>query len=86
MKIAITKPNPGRLLITFNRIPHLILNHPVTAIQSWQSSDAVHYCIEYTLTQGNEILCEYTDRKLWQRLLKDLAKFFDIAKAQETGR
>ena len=52
---------------------HLHVLVQVAAIQSWVGDGK--YCIEYTTAVG-EVLTEYTERALWERILKALDESF----------
>lgn len=54
----------------------LHVNIPIeeySGMQSWLEGDNVytHY-IEFYLKNGQRILCEYEDRKLWEEILKQI--------------
>ena len=56
----------------------LHVNIPIkeySGMQSWLEGDNAHtYYIEYYLKNGQTILCEYEDRKLWEEILKQIDK------------
>lgn len=44
-----------------------------SGMQSWLDGDNVYtYYIEFYLKNGQCILCEYEDRKLWEKILKEI--------------
>ncbi|MBX2907695.1 MAG: hypothetical protein KF744_16740 [Taibaiella sp.] len=71
------KHNMLSLRIFINGYLHLSLKvRELVGLQSWGTDDGL-FKIEY-ITRTNRILAEYTDRNLWQRILKALEKVQEI--------
>lgn len=65
------------LRIFINGYLHLSLKvRELVGLQSWVTDDGL-FKIEY-VTRTSRILAEYTDKKLWQRILKALEKVQEI--------
>lgn len=80
-KIEITV-GPHEVAILINRLPHLMLRRcDVSGMQAYYKTTGVRevlYFIEFT-TKNGLIVADYTDRKLWEKILTGLrdARPFD---------
>lgn len=62
----------GWFTIELSGLPHLLLREQVVAVQSWIQGNNERFFIEYLLANGTFVSTDYTERALWESILREL--------------